>query len=235
MRITELIKEIDKFAPIETQEAWDNCGLQIFYGDLNVKRVMLAVTPNLNVINQAKEKNCDLIVAHHPMFFIPFDCNKNMPVISFHTCLDKADGGTTDTLINELGFNFPQAQKIGDFLRLIKLEKPIELKKLINLVKEKLNLKTFRFVNNFEVKEAKNIAFCAGSGADFIDLARENNADVLITGDIKYHTAADSGIILFDIGHFESERPVLFTLKKILETMGIEVILADEKSPFINC
>ena len=37
-----------------------------------------------------------------------------------------------------------------------------------------------------------------------------------------------------DVGHFESERPVLKTIKNLLQPLGIEVIVADEKSPFSN-
>lgn len=42
-----------------------------------------------------------------------------------------------------------------------------------------------------------------GSGAEFIQEAFEYGADALVTGDFKFHTALDSPIILFDLGHFE--------------------------------
>ena len=48
---------------------------------------------------------------------------------------------------------------------------------------------------------------------------------------MKFHTALESPIVLFDIGHFESEILVLPVFEKII---GLECVYADEKSPFIN-
>ena len=57
-----------------------------------------------------------------------------------------------------------------------------------------------------------------------------DNSDI-VTGDIKFHTALDSPIVIFDIGHFESEILVLQVFEKLLP--DVETIRADEKSPFI--
>ncbi len=54
----------------------------------------------------------------------------------------------------------------------------------------------------------KKIALCGGSGSFLIHDAIAASADILITGDIKYHDffEADNKIILADIGHYESEQ-----------------------------
>ncbi len=54
----------------------------------------------------------------------------------------------------------------------------------------------------------KKIALCGGSGSFLIKEAIASGADILITGDIKYHDffEADDRIILADIGHYESEQ-----------------------------
>lgn len=233
MKASEIFEKLNKIVPIETQESWDNCGWQIFNKDITVKKIMVALTPTSDILSQAQKQNCNLILAHHPLFFVPFSYGQEMPILSFHTCLDKVQGGTTDTLIDEIGFNSTNAQKIGDFLRIINLENHIQLQDLTQNIKSSLNIKDLRVVNNKGVQNIKKLAFCAGSGADFIDVAKNNGAEILITGDIKYHNALDSDIILIDVGHFESERPVLYKLKKIVENFGIEVEIADEKSPFI--
>ena len=67
--------------------------------------------------------------------------------------------------------------------------------------------------------------------SEFIKDAEDKKYDVFITGDLKYHTAVDSKIILIDIGHFESEKQVLKTLHNILQNK-VELIYAKEKSPF---
>lgn len=231
MEIEKIVQTIEKFAPLELQESWDNSGYQIYLGDRDVKKVLLCLSVTQNVINQALEKNCDLVISHHPLFYVPLEFNKNIPIYSAHTNLDKTDGGTTDTLIRVLGFN--KAQKISDFLRLVSLEKEISLENFINLIKEKLNIKTLKVINNLNKQNIGKIAFCAGSGMDFLNVVQENKADVFVTGDVKYHSALESNVIIIDVGHFESEIPILKTIKNLLASLNLEVVEADEKSPFI--
>lgn len=232
MEINKLIDLIENFAPLELQEEWDNSGFQIDLGNKDVKKVILCLSVTQSIINQAVEKNCDMIISHHPLFTVPLDFNKNIPVYSAHTNLDKTDGGTTDTLIKVLGFN--KIEKYGDFLRVVELEHEVSLEGFIKTIKEKLNLSNIRVVNNFEIKKATKIVFCAGSGADFLDEAEKIGAQIFVTGDLKYHTALDSNVIIIDVGHFESEHPVLKTIQDLLKSSGVEAVIADEKSPFIN-
>lgn len=231
MEIAKIVELIENFAPLEFQEKWDCCGFAIEFGQKNIEKALLCLSVTKNIINQAVQNKCDMIISHHPLFSVPLDFNKGIPVYCAHTNLDKANGGTTDTLINLLGFS--KAQKIGDFLRLVDLENEISLKEIVNLLKTKLNIETLRVINNYNSDKFKRIAFCAGSGMEFLKEAQENKADLFLTGDIKYHSALDSDIAVIDIGHFESERPVLLTLEKLLKPM-IEVEIADEKSPFNN-
>lgn len=232
MEINKAIELIENFAPLELQQKWDNSGWQLTYQQTDIKKILLCVSITENIINQAIEENCDLIIAHHPLFFVPFSFNKNIPIYSAHTNLDTTDGGTTDTLIKLLGFT--QIKKIGEFLRIVELKKEIYLSDFSTLLKSKLKLENLRIVNNLNQQKIQTIAFCAGSGADFINDATEIGADIIVTGDVKYHTALDSHIIIADVGHFESEYPVLTTLKDLLKKLNIEVTIANEKSPFIN-
>lgn len=236
MQIKKIINIIENFAPLELQEEWDFSGFQIFFGaweaPYSVKKILLCLSVTKDIINQAVNKNCDLIISHHPLFFVPYEFNKNIPIYSAHTNLDKAEGGTTDTLIETL--NLQKPEKTGDFLRIVDLKEEITFDSFVQLIKEKLNLETVRVVNNLNKKNVQKIAFCAGSGADFLSEAQKIRADVIVTGDVKYHTALDSDVIIIDIGHFESEWPVLKTIQNLLKPLGVEAIIADEKSPFIN-
>lgn len=232
MEINKIVEVIEKFAPHELQESWDFCGFQIQVDKTDINKVLLCVSVTENVIDQAVTNNCDLIISHHPLFFTPFRFKKNIPVYSAHTNLDKIDGGTTDTLIELL--DFPKGQKIGAFLRICDLKQEILLENFINLLKTKLNIENIRVINNFQKQNVKKIAFCAGSGADFANEATDAGADAFVTSDVKYHEALDTNVIMIDIGHFESERPVLNKILELLKPLNLEVIIADEKSPFIN-
>jgi GTP cyclohydrolase I len=232
MQVNAIANLIENFAPLELQENWDCSGFGIEV-DKDVKKILLCLSVTQKMINQALQKNCDMIIAHHPMFFVPFEFCKQIPIYSAHTNLDKTNGGTTDTLIELLDMA-AEVDFQSDFLRIVKFEDKISLDDLIAFVKSRLNLKTLRVVNNLKQHQVQTIAFCAGSGADLLPDVQKIRADVFVTGDVKYHSALESDVIIIDVGHFESEVPVLVKLKSILENVGLEVVIADEKSPFIN-
>ncbi len=219
----KIIQKIEKFAPSELAEEWDCSGWGVETRNNNISKVMLCLTVTEDIITQAKEQKCDMIISHHPLFFIPIKW-KDIDIYSAHTNLDRTIGGTTDTLISELGF---KVNEINGFLRYTDVNTDVKsfCKKLSKISPN------FRYVNNKNIERLNKIAFCAGSGTEFIQEAYENGADALVTGDVKFHTALESPIVLFDIGHFESEIPVL----KVFETLinSIDTIKAQEKTPFL--
>ncbi len=235
MQIDKIINILTTNAPEESQEEWDNSGWQIIPSNFSkdIKKVLICLSLTKEILSQAQKANCELIISHHPFLFphaVPIEFNINIPIYSAHTNLDKADFGTTNTLINTLGYKNIKSHE--DFLKYIDLEKETDLKTIIANIKAKLNLETVRVVNSQNIQKIQRIAFCAGSGTEFLEDTETINAQILVTGDVKYHTALESNVIIIDIGHFESERPVLNTIKQMLS--DIEVIIADEKSPFIN-
>ena len=219
----EIVKIIENFAPSELQEKWDCSGWVVETQKTEVKKVLVALTLTEDVFNQALKNNCDMIVLHHPMFSVPLYLS-DIDVYCAHTNMDKALGGTTDTFVEALGLS---AYPIGEFLRIVDLD--ISLKDLSTKLK-KLSPNA-RLVNNKNVQKVSKIAFCAGSGMDMYDEAIENGCDCFVTGDLKYHSAVESEIVLYDVGHFESE----ILIKKVFQGLikdKIEVILANENSPF---
>ena len=222
----EIVKRIENFASLELAEDWDCSGWLVETKNTDIQKVLLALTVTEDVLRQAKSKNCDMIISHHPLFFVPF-YYKDIDIYCAHTNMDRAEGGTTDKLISVLGLI--KTKNIGDFTRLVSLDAPIDIKIFIDILRT--ISPNMRYVNNFGAERFKNIAFCAGSGSEFIREAYENGADAFVTGDLKFHTALESPVALFDIGHFESEIKVLDVFKSLL--YGVEVCKAEELSPFI--
>lgn len=219
----ELTDKIERFAPLDTQESWDCSGWLVCTADKEVQNVMLALTVTDDVVKQAREKGCDMIISHHPLFFVPLDYS-DINIYCAHTNMDKAHGGTTDTLIKTLGLN--SCETVEEFVRVVRFDKPISVEGFIDILKSvSPNL---RYVNQKGVKNISAIGFCAGSGSEFINSV---NVDGFVTGDLKFHTALDSKPVVFDIGHFESEIMVLDVFKSIL---GTDVVVAKEHSPFIS-
>ncbi|MBD5402953.1 Nif3-like dinuclear metal center hexameric protein [bacterium] len=223
----EIIKNIEQFAPKESAEPWDCVGFEVETSKIDVSKIMLCLTVTDNIIQQAKSQNCDMIISHHPLFFVPLEW-ADIDIYSAHTNLDKAKGGTTDTMIKVLGFESDNKLE-HEYLRFVTFDNSILLDDFIQKLKEiSPNL---RYVNNKSVSEIKRIAFCAGSGSEFIKDAQQFGADCFVTGDLKFHTALDSNIVVVDVGHFESEILVLPVLKDLIGN-NVEVVFADEKSPF---
>ena len=223
----KIITRIEQFAPLETQEKWDCSGWLVETKNQDIEKIMLCLTVTDDIVRQAREQNCDMIISHHPLFTVPL-LYKNIDIYCAHTNLDRAQGGTTDTLIKTLGLDqFIVANSGEGFTRYINYETSLQ-----DFVKR---LKTIsphlRYVNNKGVTELKRIAFCAGSGTEFIQESFENGADALVSGDLKFHTALDSPIIVFDIGHFESEILVLPVFEQIIGD-SVEFVYAKETSPF---
>ena len=224
----KIAKRIEDFAPTETQEDWDCSGWAVnVEGYDEINKIMLCLTVTDDIIKQAKEQNCDLIVSHHPCFYVPLN-RSDINIYCAHTNMDKAQGGTTDTIIEKLGLTNYKIFVEHDFLRIIDYKTTVnEFNKLIKTISPNA-----RITNNKNVEQLKKIAFCAGSGSEFINDAKELGADCLVTGDLKFHTALDSGIVVYDIGHFESEILILPVFAKIIGN-DVKIVYADEYSPFV--
>ncbi len=97
--------------------------------------------------------------------------------------------------------------KIRGLGRIGELGKVVSLEKFAAQIKERFSLDGLRIVGERNL-EIKRVAVCGGSGASLLRDAANHGADVLVTGDIKYHDARDAqalGLALVDIGHFHSE------------------------------
>lgn len=117
--------------------------------------------------------------------------------------------------------------KVEGIGRIAKLSEQMNLEQVAMLVKEKLSMKTIRVVGDLK-HPIHTVGVLTGSGADYINVAMKRGADVLITGDIKYHAAQDAldaGMCVIDCNHFESEDIFKDVMRHFLETkLSIPVI-----------
>lgn len=126
--------------------------------------------------------------------------------------------------------------------RVGELESEISLDELAMSLKKKLSPPGLRIVGN-PGRLVKRVAVCGGSGASFVRDAARHGADVLITGDVKYHDARDAqmlGVALIDLGHFASEKMMVDGLAAALveefakEAFSVEILVSDsETDPFV--
>ena len=225
MQKAEIYTLINNFASPELAGSWDCSGILAENDNSEIKKVLLALTITDDVFNQALENNCDMIISHHPLFYVPLKYKK-LNLFCAHTNLDLAEGGTTDTLIKTLGL---KKSEENSFVRYVILPEPVTVKDFAQkLGKISPDL---RYVNNKNTQSIQKIGFCAGSGSEFIETAFDDGADAFVTGDLKFHTALESPIVLFDIGHFESEILVLKVFENLLQHK-VEILYAREAAPF---
>ncbi|QWX84312.1 Nif3-like dinuclear metal center hexameric protein [Cellulophaga sp. HaHaR_3_176] len=87
------------------------------------------------------------------------------------------------------------------------LDKDLDEEAFLTFLKEKMNVSCIRHSKLLN-KRIKKVAVLGGSGAFAINAAKQANADVFISSDLKYHQfyEAEGKMIIADIGHYETEQ-----------------------------
>lgn len=116
---------------------------------------------------------------------------------------------------------YPLLNKGGveGFGRIGELATPVNLEDLASRIKEEFALEGVRIVGD-GCRMLKKVALCGGSGASLLRDACLKGADVLVTGDVKYHEACEAltaGLSLIDMGHFPSEMAAVGGMAALLE------------------
>lgn len=86
-------------------------------------------------------------------------------------------------------------------------------------VKEALGVSPVRLVGDL-ARPVRRVAVCGGSGGTLLKAAQKKRAEVLVTGDLKYHQALEAralGLAVIDAGHGATERVSLPSLARALE------------------
>lgn len=115
--------------------------------------------------------------------------------------------------------------KVYGYGRVGYLKEETTLNIFARLVNDRLKCNNLRVYGDIG-RKVKKIAVCGGSGACFIKDAYREKVDVLVTGDIKYHDAQlakELGISILDAGHFETELPVVDSLKEYINDSNKEL------------
>ena len=69
MIMKELAKELEQLSPSRYACSWDNVGLLVGRYDQEIKKVVVTLDATNEVIEEAKKRNADLILTHHPIIF----------------------------------------------------------------------------------------------------------------------------------------------------------------------
>ncbi|MCL2511063.1 MAG: Nif3-like dinuclear metal center hexameric protein [Bacteroidales bacterium] len=243
MTIKEIIRVIEKNAPRTYAEEWDNVGLLIGDETETAHGALIALELTEAVLQEAIEGGFNLIITHHPLIFsgikkinyhdpigriIRRVITNNIAVYAAHTNLDNAPNGVNQMLAKKIGLRettilSPQ-QPLSDLAEMTgsgvigTLSEPLNEKDFLLRLKNILSVPVLRH-SDFVGKPIHKVALCGGSGSYLIHSALEQNADVFITADVKYHDffTPDKKILLVDAGHYETEQ---FTTSLLLDILN---------------
>jgi len=248
---------VEQAAPMGCAYSWDNSGATVRLGD-TVNRVMLTLDVTEDVIRQAEEQGCDMILSHHPLIFREIKkldhrdpitglvlraVRSGISLYAAHTSYDCACGGLNFALAEQLGmkdlqvFLPEEAPGEGTGLGVTgSLPEETDRQGLICMVKDRIGQQHPRY--NDVNGRYDRAAVVSGAGGEFFRQAKQAGIGVLITGEAKYNhfiDAAQMGILLIEAGHFETERMFIEKmaahLTEYFKNEEIDILCAEAVSP----
>ncbi|MBE6500660.1 MAG: hypothetical protein E7Z80_09010 [Methanobrevibacter thaueri] len=220
MKLKDIIDFLDEKIPKSLALDYDEIGFKKDY-DLSQNIESIKIYMDLLPENDINHRNT-LIITHHPPLFIP-----KTPTYTIHSNWDIINGGANEALAKTLDLEvinyFDENTKIG---RICKTKQNFnELKN--NILK---NFNNARIVNNpDDEKIFEKIGIISGFGLKnphYIKLAKKQNLNILISGDLTQETAIlakNLGITLIDLTHHESEVPGLYALGDIIKELDVNI------------
>lgn len=230
LTIGDVARQLESWAPPQYAESYDNVGLLVGSHHEPLTGILVNLDMTEEVVEEAINKGCNLIVAHHPIWFgsrkklVEEDyvsrtlikaIRNNINLYAIHTNLDNVRHGVNLRMAETLGLINPQilspkkedrpdigAGMIGE---LAEAMKPADF---MAHVARKFHCGGIRYAGPDENHPIKRVAICGGAGSFLITTAMAAGADAFVTGDITYHKYFDQEdkMLLMDIGHYESEQ-----------------------------
>lgn len=248
--LAELVAALERIAPPELAEPWDNVGLVIDVPEAtDVRHCTLTIDFSEPVLEEALANGSQAVVAYHPPMFqavrrlsarvthervILRAIRAGLALYSPHTALDAAPDGVNDWLGSAFGdaevrpipATDPEATALG---REVRLAEPFSIQRCVDVIKRHLGLDHVRVATapGHETGEpVRSIALCAGAGASVIGGQR---TDLYWTGEMRHHdvlAALERGTSVVLCDHTNTERGYLPTLRAKLESACPNVVFA---------
>jgi dinuclear metal center YbgI/SA1388 family protein len=231
----QLMLAVEELWPESLAESWDEVGLVAGHPSADVTRVMFAVDPTIEVIDEAIEWGAELLITHHPLLLrgvtsVAANTPKGRAVhrliesgtalLTVHTNGDSAVGGVSDVLADALGLeNVSPLTPAADGL-------PEEGIGRVGDLSESMTLGDFAArvfgilpavaggvrVSGDKDGLVQRVAVCGGAGDSLFAEVRASNADLYVTADLRHHPASEAREAavndrpyLIDVSHFASE------------------------------
>ena len=252
MKINKVVDALEQYAPLPLQEGYDNAGLQVGLTEtVEVSGALLCLDVTEQVVDEAIEKGCNLIVSHHPLIFrklarisdenyvqrtVRKAIKNDIAIVSMHTNMDAATGGVNFKIAEKLGLknlSFFAGEKEVDGVKggegvigEVSETEGWAADDLVLLLRDKFAVESVQ-CNQLLRRPIRRVALCGGAGSFLLDAAIQAGADAFVTGEMHYHEyfGHEQEIQICVIGHYQSEQFTSEIFKSIIE----------EKCPGVKC
>ncbi|MFE6690821.1 Nif3-like dinuclear metal center hexameric protein [Streptomyces sp. NPDC057743] len=214
--LSEVLAALDVLWPPERAEGWDAVGTVCGDPDAEVRRVLFAVDPVQEIVDEAVQLGADLLVTHHPLYLrgtttVAASTFKGKVVHTLikhdialhvaHTNADTADPGVSDALAGALDLRIlrPLVPDASDpagrrgLGRICELPHPMTLAELTAYVAARLpaTAQGIRAAGDVD-GEIRTLAVSGGSGDSLFDDVRAAGVDAFLTADLRHHPASEA-------------------------------------------
>jgi dinuclear metal center YbgI/SA1388 family protein len=216
MKIADIILELENIAPPALQEPYDNAGLLIGMPQWNCNGVLCTLDATEEVINEAVEKKCNLVVAHHPIIFgglkklngknyvekaVIAAIKNDIAIYAIHTNLDNVHNGVNKVIAGKLGL----------------------INTTILLPKENMLKKLFTFVPLAHIDKVRDAVFAAGGG----QIGNYNECSFSVEGSGTFKALEGANPFAGEVGtrHYEKEMKVEIIFPHWMESRIISAMI----------
>ncbi|WP_340153259.1 Nif3-like dinuclear metal center hexameric protein [uncultured Marivirga sp.] len=151
-KIKDIVQHLESIAPLDYQESYDNAGLIVGDASKTVSNILISLDVTEEVVEEAKAKNCELIVAHHPIIFkglkkltgsnyvertVIKAIKNDIAIYASHTNLDNISTGVNAKIAEKLSLLntevlSPKKGQLGKLSVFVPQENTNELKKALH-------------------------------------------------------------------------------------------------------
>ena len=258
MRLRKIGRLLAEEVSPQLAEDWDNIGWMIGPLEEELEGVAVCVDPAPEVLEFALDNGCNLILAHHPLFFEEIRSltsddplqrmameavARNIGIYAMHTNADSCPGGLNDIFADYLHLEGTKPLVENETVegaglgRVGSFPAPTSLDKIIAEISSHPRINHLQTVRAGD-EEISEVALCTGSGGDLLGKQEVLEADLFISGDLKHHQLENArmhGLNILNLDHYEMETVFLNFADRLLEdkiAVDCPVHLFERENPY---
>ena len=208
---------------------------------------MLCLDVTEDIVREAVDLGCNLIVSHHPLLFRPLRqvtdadlvqrsvriaIQNDICIYAAHTNLDNAEDGVNYRIAEKLGLidvemiaprtvstNDANVRAASAVMGYLPVAE--DSFAFLQRVKQAFGVEALQH-NQLLERQIQSVAICGGAGDFMLNEALRAEADAFITGEMHYHVwfGHEQEIQIAVLGHYESEQYTREIFREVIERVA---------------